>query len=89
MLSVLLERSLSPIEGPLWDPYLRIFGELGAGIVELERSDDFARFSLDGFTTVPIPVGLVDNTLSICVCLSPDKIYDPDDPPTDHSLDRE
>ncbi len=55
VLSVLVEGATDGFGVPLWDPHFRVFQLVGEQIEELARSDDFNRFSRDGFTTVQLP----------------------------------
>ncbi|NOT00471.1 MAG: hypothetical protein HOP29_07565, partial [Phycisphaerales bacterium] len=78
ILSAYVEGAKSPVIGPLFDPYLRIFRPVGPGAVELDASDDFERFSLDAFTTVKVPDGV--DTLFVGVSTPVNADYDPADP---------
>lgn len=64
----------SPLLGPPSDPLLRILDQNGA---ELERSDDFARGTLDAYTTAVVPAG--QSTLFLAVSSATNSIYDPTD----------
>lgn len=72
VVEILLEGTKSSTEGPLWDPFLRVFDGSGQQIPIRDgiggESDDFERSSFDAYTTVEVPPG--SNSLFVGVSTS-------------------
>lgn len=85
VLSALVEGETSPVTGPLWDPYLRLFADTGAGVEELAFCDDYYRFALDAFMTTEVPPGV--NTVFVAISSEANAVYDPQDPASIAPLD--
>ncbi len=83
VLQVQVRAISSPLLGGVGDPLLRIFGS--DGVTELARSDDFARNTLDAYTTVTVPSG--QSTLFAVVSSDTNSDYDPMDFGTVAALD--
>lgn len=76
VVSALLEGEKSPINGPTWDPFLRIYALQANTLVPLASSDDYERSSLDAFTTVVVPASV--NTLYVAVSAAANQNYNPE-----------